>query len=112
MRLEIDQQRKHATTCLILSGQLDASTATVLAERLCALRTSDAAVQLDLSRVELIDGFGAGVLRAAVGDAIRYRRQLHIAPYLRRPVRRVLDQAGLSLPHRDPASRIADCDLG
>lgn len=99
MQLAIEQRHTRASTCLVLSGQLDAGTATGLAEQLCALRCADATVHIDLSQVEFIDGFGAGVLRAAVGDSLQHRWRLQIEPYMRRPVRRVLDQAGLAVPH-------------
>ena len=80
---------------LALSGELDAHTAPLLADRLAELPDGDADVVLDIARVEFMDSSGLRVVIDAHQRALDAGRRL----VLRHPtsaVQRLLEISGLS----------------
>ena len=78
---------------LAIAGEIDTSSAPLLAQaiRRAARRTSELCI--DMSRVSFIDSSGVHVITDALEDARRNQRRLTIAPSA--PVRRVFTILGL-----------------
>jgi len=101
MPLAIEEHFEHGVTQLVLIGELGINTATALADRCLALRRAGAAVRIDLSQVEFMDAFGAGVLRAALSHAQLQRCGFELEPHMRPRVRALLHLSGLHVPAPD-----------
>jgi anti-anti-sigma factor len=97
MPLAIEEHREHGVIRLVLIGELGINTATPLADRCLSLRQAGAAVRVDLSQVEFMDGFGAGVLRAAISHAQLQRCGFELEPHTCPRVAALLRLAGLQV---------------
>jgi len=110
MALVIEEHRDRDVVYLTLIGELDIDTASELAERCLALRRAGADVRIDLSKIEFMDGFGVGVLHAAMSHAQLQHCGFEIEPHVRPRVRAVLHLVGVHVA--PPESLPADPQCG
>jgi anti-anti-sigma factor len=88
---EIREERRYGWARLVVSGELDASTALTFRRRLRALKAANTHVCVDLSQLEFIDCAGAHALNDAVADARQGSWRVEIAPGMSDQARRFID---------------------
>jgi anti-anti-sigma factor len=86
---EILEREEDGWVHLALTGELDIASAPALGDRLSQLATDEAAVRLDLSRLEFIDSTGLQYLIRAIDDAEHHGWRLQIDPNMAPQVMRL-----------------------
>lgn len=95
--LLIEERAEANTVRLIVTGELDLATRSLLRRRLFRARHRGEVVHLDLSKLEFVDAAGAGMLIRALADSRQAGWHLQIASQLAPQVARVFDLTGLDL---------------
>lgn len=96
---EIQEARRPGWARLLVTGELDASTALTFRRRLRALRATNTHVCVDLSQLEFIDCAGAHALTDAITQSQEGDWRVEVAPNVSVQARRFFDlitAAGLS----------------
>jgi anti-anti-sigma factor len=88
---EVEEAPRPGWARLVVSGELDLSTALTFRRRLRALKAENRHVSVDLSRVEFIDCAGAHALNDAVADARQGSWRVEVAPAMSDQARRLFD---------------------
>jgi anti-anti-sigma factor len=85
---EIQEAPRHGWARLIVSGELDLSTALTFRRQLRALRATATDVYLDLSQLEFIDCVGLHALNDVLAESRRGDWRVEIAPEMSVQARR------------------------
>jgi anti-anti-sigma factor len=88
---EIQEARREGWTRLVVTGELDVSTALTFRRRLRALRARNTHVCVDLSQLEFIDCAGARALNDAIVQSREGEWRVEVAPSMSDQAKRFFD---------------------
>lgn len=88
---EIQEARREGWARLLVTSELDASTALTFRRRLRALRATNTNVYVDLSELDFIDCAGAYALNDAVAQSQEGDWSVEVAPSMSDQARRFFD---------------------
>lgn len=88
---EIEETQRRGWVRLLVTGELDVSTALTFRRRLRALKAENTHVCVDLSQLEFIDSAGARALNDAVADSRQGRWCVQVAPNMSVQARRFFE---------------------
>ena len=88
---EIEETTQEGWARLLVTGELDVSTALTFRRRLRALKSTNTHVCIDLSQLEFIDCAGAHALNDAVTQARHGTSHVQVAPQMSSQAKRFFD---------------------
>jgi anti-anti-sigma factor len=88
---EIQEARRQGWARLVVTGELDSSTALTFRRRLRALRAANTHVCVDLSQLEFIDCAGAQALNDAITQSQEGDWRVEVAPRMSDQAKRFFD---------------------